>query len=143
MASGIPRQGYRGGNKPNQFGVIAVTPCRSKSKKFYDNSSDYTSDEDDDSSSRQLPLLTGPLEGAQSSETTTLTQQSPISQVPSLTSNLVAAALTESAVLEHEQLILLSPNPVDTSMVVDAMVLAILSQPDGDISFDESQLDKN
>jgi hypothetical protein len=143
VAAGIPPQGYRGGNKPNCFGIITVTARHSK-KNQYDNSSDYTSSEDDDSSSRQLPLLTGPLEGAQSSETTTLTQlsESPISQVPLLTSNLAATVLTESAVLEHEWLIPLSPNPVDISMAVDAMVPAILSQPDGTIPFDESQLNK-
>ena len=90
VASGIPPRGYGGGNKPNWFGVVAITPRRNKSKKIYDDSSDYTSVEDDDSSSQQPPLPTGPLEGAQSSETSTLTQpsESPISQVPSLTSNL-------------------------------------------------------
>jgi hypothetical protein len=120
---------------------VALTIISSRKKNQDEDSTDSISD-GGDSSPLPIDPSTGPLEGAQFVDNTTLTQpsESPISQVPSLASNLAATILSESAVLEHEQLISLSPNAVDTSMAVDSNIPALLSHEDGTIPYHDEPL---
>jgi hypothetical protein len=113
-----------------------------ESKENKDEDSTNSTSDGEDSSSLPIDPSTGPPEGAQFIDNTTLTQpsESPISQVPSLASNLAVTILSESAVLEHEQLVSLSPNAVDTLMAVDSNNPALSSNEDRTIPYHNEPL---